>query len=262
MQNTYFHKQQGKYILFRVVLQYGITCLPAIEIDCRYDRLNFHVLGYGIDVTNPAFNALGERLEQENIANSQYWLDKTNDYFGFSLTKSQMDDLCPNGVYTGEAFAEALLNDDRYLNHEALLPYRPGGQRSDNPYVNFYWDWYSQGKPCYKEIALPTLSDTIALITQNNGVPVLAHPGNNLYGCYELFDKMVDIGIQGVEAFSSYHDSDTVDYFYRKGLERNLLITCGSDFHGRTKPQVRIGATNCSIDEEEIEKGLERYGLL
>lgn len=62
---------------------------------------------------------------------------------------------------------EALLNDERYFNHELLKPYRKGESRSDNPYVNFYWDYYAQGKPCYTEVIFPSLEDTIQLINNN-----------------------------------------------------------------------------------------------
>ena len=62
----------------------------------------------------------------------------------------------PNGVFTGEAFAQALLEDERYLQLEALKPYREKGERSDNPYVNFYWDYYSQGKALYTKVNYPS----------------------------------------------------------------------------------------------------------
>ena len=39
-----------------------IKYIPAIEIDCTYKEINLHVLGYGIDCTNPAFNQLGEDI--------------------------------------------------------------------------------------------------------------------------------------------------------------------------------------------------------
>ena len=95
------------------------------------------------------------------------------------LKKEQLDALSSNGVYTGEMFGEALLKDERYVDHELLKPYRSGGSRSDNPYVNFYWDYYAQGKPCYTEVIFPSLEKTIQLINDHGGVAVLAHPGNN-----------------------------------------------------------------------------------
>lgn len=140
----------------------GMTYIPAIEIDCTYKGVNLHVLGYGID-NQEVFNQLGEDIEKQELAYSMKKLELTN-ALGFDLKKEQLDALSTNGVYTGEMFGEALLNDSRYDDHELLKPYRQGGERSDNPYVNFYWDYYAQGKPCYTEIHFPTLEETIQLI--------------------------------------------------------------------------------------------------
>jgi len=34
--------------------------------------------------------------------------------------------------------------------------------------------------------------------------------------------------------------------------KRGLLVTCGSDFHGKTKPSVTIGCSNCCEEEAVI----------
>ncbi|WP_242492017.1 PHP domain-containing protein [Massilimicrobiota timonensis] len=237
----------------------GMTYIPAIEIDCTYKGVNLHVLGYGID-NQEVFNQLGEDIEKQEIACSMKKLELTNT-LGFDLKKEQLDALSTNGVYTGEMFGEALLNDSRYDDHELLKPYRQGGERSDNPYVNFYWDYYAQGKPCYTEIHFPTLEETIQLIHQHGGVALLAHPGNNLKGQFELFDEMVALGLDGVECFSSYHTSETNEYFYNKAKELNVLYTCGSDFHGKTKPSIYLGENGC-LNPQEIEDCLKAHHLI
>lgn len=237
----------------------GMTYIPAIEIDCTYKGVNLHVLGYGID-NQEVFNQLGEDIEKQEIACSMKKLELTN-ALGFDLKKEQLDALSTNGVYTGEMFGEALLNDSRYDDHELLKPYRQGGERSDNPYVNFYWDYYAQGKPCYTEIHFPTLEETIQLIHQHGGVALLAHPGNNLKGQFELFDEMVALGLDGVECFSSYHTSETNEYFYNKAKELNVLYTCGSDFHGKTKPSIHLGENGC-LNPQEIEDCLKAHHLI
>lgn len=237
----------------------GMTYIPAIEIDCTYKGVNLHVLGYGID-NQEVFNQLGEDIEKQEIACSMKKLELTN-ALGFDLKKEQLNALSTNGVYTGEMFGEALLNDSRYDDHELLKPYRQGGERSDNPYVNFYWDYYAQGKPCYTEIHFPTLEETIQLIHQHGGVALLAHPGNNLKGQFELFDEMVALGLDGVECFSSYHTSETNEYFYNKAKELNVLYTCGSDFHGKTKPSIYLGENGC-LNPQEIEDCLKAHHLI
>lgn len=236
----------------------GMTYIPAIEIDCTYAGLNFHVVGYGIN--DESLNELGESVEKQEIACSANKLELTN-ALGFDLKKEQLDALSSNGVYTGEMFGEALLADERYVDYELLKPYREGGSRSDNPFVNFYWDFYAQGKPCYTEVKFPTVEETVKLINKHGGVAVLAHPGNNLKGRFELFDDMVKIGIQGVECYSSYHPVEVNEYFYNKAKELDILYTCGSDFHGKTKPAIVLGGNGCPTPEE-VEENLKKYNLI
>lgn len=237
----------------------GMTYIPAIEVDCTYKGVNLHVVGYGIDDSGK-FNKLGESIEKQEQACSLKKLELTNS-LGFELEKAQLDALSSNGVYTGEMFGEALLNDPRYIDYEILAPYRENGSRSDNPFVNFYWDYYAQGKPCYTEIKFPTLEDTIKLINKHGGVAVLAHPGNNLKGQFELLDEMVKLGLQGVECFSSYHSEEVNQYFYNKAKELNILYTCGSDFHGKAKPSIKLGGHHSQV-EKEIKENLRKYHLI
>ena len=73
---------------------------------------------------------------------------------------------------------------------------------------------------------------------------------------------MVALGVEGVEAFSNYHSLETVNYFYNAGKKHDLLITCGSDFHGKTKQAIELGECRCNIDEHDIEEQLKEYNLI
>ena len=76
------------------------------------------------------------------------------------------------GIITGEMIGEQLLNNPAYADEELLKPYRVGGERNDNPYVNFYWDFFAQGKPAYVDIAYPTMQDMVELIKDTGGIPI------------------------------------------------------------------------------------------
>lgn len=241
--------------------QENIRGIPAVEIDCTFQNTGLHVLGYGIQWHMPVFQQIEDSVRNQEIACGQKKLELTN-ALGFHVHKEQMDSLSSDGVYTGEMFAEVLLKDPDYQDHPLLKPYRKNGLRSDNPYVNFYWDYYSQGKPCYTEVHYPSLQQTLQIIRDANGVSVLAHPGISLKGKPELFQKIADAGIQGVEAFSSYHSDSDREFYLKQGQERNLLITCGSDFHGKTKPSIHLGETGCTIDEKQIETQLIHLHLI
>lgn len=240
----------------------GIQYIPAIEIDCTYQNINLHVVGYGIDDKASEFTALGESVLNQELELSMKKIELTK-RLGFEVTKEELDRLSDNGVYTGEMFGEVILAKEEYMEHPLLKAYREGGERSNNPYVNFYWDFYAQGKPCYTKVIYPSLKEIVDLIHQYGGKAVLAHPGENLKGRFEIFDEMTDfVKFDGVEAFSSYHDAETVDYFYKKGQQYGIMTTCGSDFHGKTKPSIQLGECGCLYDEKFIEEELKENGLI
>jgi 3',5'-nucleoside bisphosphate phosphatase len=57
-----------------------------------------------------------------------------------------------------------------------VKPYMAGGQRSDMPYLNFYHDFFAQGKPTYVNIDYIDFHEAIDLVRNNGGIPIIAHP--------------------------------------------------------------------------------------
>lgn len=240
----------------------GMQYISAIEIDCVYQGINLHVAGYGIPEDETFFKELGDKIYEQELALSGKKIELTKK-LGFDVAKEELDSLSENGVYTGEMFGEIILGKEEYKEHPMLKPYRTGGERADNPYVNFYWDFYSQGKPCYTEVVYPEYKEIVKNIHRYGGKAVLAHPGANLKGKFEYFDRMMEEEpLDGVEAFSNYHDEETADYFYKKGQEYKIMTTCGSDFHGKTKPSIELGECHCPYDQEFLEKALKEAGLI
>lgn len=233
----------------------GVHYIPGIEIDCVFRNINFHVLGYGIDYQAADFYHIEENVNAQSTKASLLMLEKTK-ALGFDISEEDMREIAKNNVHTnswtGEMFAEVLLNRAQYDTHPLLSQYRSGGARGDNPYVNFYWDFYSQGKPCYIKIEYPSFEETVQLIHKNGGKAVLAHPGVNLKEHHELLVPLIDTGIDAIEAFSSYHTPSQASYFWKAAQEYHLFVTCGSDFHGKTKPSISLGQHGCSLSEKEI----------
>lgn len=234
----------------------GITYIPGIEIDCIYKNINFHVLGYGIDFWSRDFEEIEKHVNDQGFQASLDRLAKTQMLGFYHVTEKDMRALSKDsywqGVWTGEMFAEVLLAMPEYENHPLLKPYRSGGERSDNPYVNFYWDYYAQGKPCYTKVDYPAMEEIMDIIHCNRGAAVIAHPGVNLKGEGFLLDEILNLGIDGIEAFSSYHSPEHAEYFYRTAQEKNIFVTCGSDYHGKTKPSIGIGQHGYTNSYEEI----------
>ncbi len=234
-----------------LALDYGLTLIPAIEIDCCCDTTVLHLLGYNIDYRDEAFTLLDKKSKAEDLKNSEQRLQLV-EALGIVVNRKKLEALCPSGIFIGEAMAEVALEDPSNNDCELLQAYRPGGSRSINPYVNFYWDFLSQGKPAYVKNDIPTLAEAIAIIQNSKGITVLAHPGINVKEDTALLDKIRAAGVAGIEVFSSYHDNRQTQFYLDYAQQHNLLLSCGSDFHGKTKPAIKIGSTDNPLVQESL----------
>lgn len=151
-----------------------ITIIPAIELDCTIDGVNLHLLGYGVDYKSDDFEIIEDNIiSQEQVASKERM--RLVRELGIDFEDAVIERLSKNGVVNGEMIAEAAMIFDKNKENTLLKPYYNGGVRSDNPYVNFYWDYCSQGKPAYAEVKFISLQEAIKVIEDNGGVPILAH---------------------------------------------------------------------------------------
>jgi hypothetical protein len=234
-----------------------LCIIPAIEMDCTFNEIVLHLLGYGIDHTAPIFFEIEHALHKQEQDSSEHLMHLVRQ-LGIDFDDEVITELAYDGVVTGEMIAEAALLYDSRVENPLLDPYRDEGRRSDNPYVNFYWDYCSQGKPAYVPMDFISLSEAIEIIRANNGVPVLAHPGLQVKSNASLLTRIIAEGIAGLEVYSSYHTREQVRFYRGAAQENGLLITCGSDFHGKTKKSITVGGIDCDGQETQIMAALMR----
>lgn len=235
----------------------NIKVIPGIEIDCTFNKRNLHLLGYNIDYKSKGFYNIEEDILSQEKRASKEKIRLIKEYTNLNIFEDEVIKRSSNGVVTGELIAEILLEDSENRKSLILKPYLEGGNRSDMPYVNFYWDYFAQGKPAYVPIKFISLEEAIRLIHKNGGKAVIAHPGNNLKDKLDLIDNLIEEGIEGIEVFSSYHTKEQIEYFYTKAIKNNMIITCGSDFHGKTKPNIEIGRFKFEPRDISIDKILK-----
>ena len=116
-----------------------------------------------------------------------------------------------------------------------------GGARSDMPYINFYLDYFAQGRPAFVPVEYMDFRRAVELVRDNGGVPVVAHPGLNFRGREEIAEQLLGRGAAGLEVFNNYHTPEQAAYFASLVRSEGALMTCGSDFHGKTKPRIAVG---------------------
>lgn len=229
----------------------ALQVLSGVELDCTYRGRNFHLLGYCFNCCREEFKEIEQDiLRQERAAAEKklYLFQKTA---GVPVDAAAVLEAAKDGVVTGELIAEFVLAREDAAEYEILSPYLPGGEKSDMPNVRFYWDFFSEGRPAHVPIHYLSLSDAAALLHRAGGFTVLAHPGQNLKsGDESLLAGLLTEGIDGIEAFSSYHGEAKAAHYLEIARKHHLLVTCGSDFHGRQKPGIRLGGHGAAARAE------------
>lgn len=90
----------------------------------------------------------------------------------------------------------------------------------------------------------PDLKETIDLIKENDAIAILAHPihtkvaGQELY---ELVATLKKMGLDGIEIFHSDHTYEQMLDYFEIAQQLRLFVSGGSDFHGKNKPDIRLG---------------------
>ncbi len=225
-----------------------VKIISGIEIDCVYEGINMHLLGYFIDVTDPAFAVIRDNYNQQEKDNGVLKVKKIKTILPVEFDEQDFLTRFADKIITGEDIAEAIFKQQANHEIDAIKPYLSGGHRSDNPALNFYWDFFAQNKPAHTPLQLPTLAEAVATITQAGGIAVIAHPGQNFRGKESMVEAMIkeNQDIQGIETFNNYHSDAQSQYFVKLATEYNRKITIGSDYHGHHKPNIAMGMSNYS----------------
>lgn len=234
----------------------GIKLIPAVELDCTFLDKDFHLLGYGIDPSAEIFKKIEEEIKRQEVEASKYRLHYVQNVMELKLDEKILDKRGRDGIYVAEALCEAALAMEENKNNPYLKDYLPLGKRSDNPQVNFYWDYFAKGKEGYTPIDYIKMEEAIKIFRSQKAEIILAHPGNNVKEDKQLLDDIIALEIDGLEVYSSYHNEEQIAFYKNACKFYGLLETCGSDFHGRTKSSVKMG--DCKMPMEE-EKKLYNY---
>ncbi|MDO8555072.1 MAG: PHP domain-containing protein [bacterium] len=95
---------------------------------------------------------------------------------------------------------------------------------------------YGVGKPAYvpRVFSEWTVTKAVKLAREMGGVLFAAHPGGN-YAKWskEHLDYFVQMGGGGIEVWQYHHKPDQIKFFLQYAIKNNLLISGGSDWHGK-----------------------------
>jgi len=98
--------------------------------------------------------------------------------------------------------------------------------------------------------------DAIKMIKDAGGVAVLAHP--YLLRNDALITEFAGYGLQGMEIYYPEHSQSMVNFYLELAKKLNFAVTGGSDFHGSTKPDIKLGMVKIPLELVEKLRRLKR----
>lgn len=222
---------------FRLSGEFGIEFIPCLEINTFHNDLDLHLLAFYIQPQDPALIHWLETIHRKKKEQAEKRVVKLNE-LGFIFDWNDLRAFSADHIPTGVSFLKAILSRKENVNDLRLRPYIDG-HRSGSPYVNFYRDYLRGGKPAFVHMEDILTTAAIRQIKELGGIPVLAHPSDT---GEENILALIQNGLEGLEVYSPYHDAREQEAFRIFAETHNLLITAGSDFHGKTiKPDVDLG---------------------
>ena len=227
----------------------GIKIINGIELSAKVSKGRMHILGYGIDLNNTALNKkMNELKNNSTYSVLSVLLQIRNDY---------------NIVFEYEDIKN-MINANHNLGRPDLakLCIKYGYAESvKEAFDKYLIDAYEKVRGKNKGIYYP---ECIELITNAGGIPVLAHPKSLDLSEKEfliLLKDMIQCGLKGIESYHSSFTKEEMEYYQNVANEYGLLVSAGSDFHGKTvKPDIELGHgknNNLNIEDVSILKKIK-----
>jgi hypothetical protein len=222
---------------FRISREFAIEFISCLELNTFHNSLDLHLLAFFIDPRSPSLKNWLDSIRRKKQEQAEKRLEKLNE-LGFTFSWDDLRKFSGDRIPTGMSFLQAILSRQENHNDPRLRPYIDGN-RAHSPYVNFYRDYLRGGKPAFAPMEDVSTITAIGKIKELGGTPILAHPSDT---GEENIRQLIDNGLEGLEVYSPYHDAPAQETFRAFAEKHGLLITAGSDFHGKAvKPDVELG---------------------
>ncbi len=220
--------------------QYPVEYIPGVEITTVFpaDGSQQHILGYYVDPGNTGINEIIEKITDFRKIVARERIDALRN-INFTLDEANILKTTGDRPISAVSIMLEILTNKNNLNDPRLEVYLRGEKKNDK-IRHFYRDYLLEGKPAYVPFRSISCSEGIDTIKAAGGVPVLAHPV--FVKKTEFLDDLKEMGLGGIEAVSTYHKPKETAFYLEYASKNDLLITAGSDFHGKTsKPDIKLG---------------------
>jgi len=219
---------------------YSGKIISGIEPECFYMGRCIELIGYGIDVEKMHKSLKGIYKSRDEInkfhAETCYKSLVNN---GIKLTPNIIDSWDKNLHY----YAIGHLHKDmkRYPENKKII----SDDESWNKAVQCYRNYIGNpSSPFYVDESdfYPTADTIYKLIKLAGGLVFIAHPFTYGKDSITILESLVsEFQIDGIECFYNTFTPEQTEFLLDFCKKHNLLVSAGSDYHGSSRPHVKLG---------------------
>ena len=204
--------------------QSKITVVPGVEISTLSGREEIHLLGYFCDLDNAELQTLLVHTRERRRERAEQMLVRLAQ-LGLPLELDRVLAHSGHDHSVGRA-------------HVAMALLEAGHVRSFDEAFSL---WIGRDCPAYVERYKISPEDAIQLVLKCGGIPVLAHPytytrSGELKSGLDLkrwLPRLWAAGLMGIEVYYPHYPHRITRRLLALAIRYDLLITGGSDFHGK-----------------------------
>ena len=208
---------------------FDLEVISGIELSSEAQGKDIHILGYFIDCSNAVLQTELKKMQKARITRIKGMVEK--------LKIQGIDNI------TYEEVAILTHSDAIGRVHLASVLKKKGWVSS---IPEAFEKYIGEECPAYVSKFKISPYEAISLIKQSGGIAVLAHP--MITNKDELIPSFVHAGLQGIEVYYPNYSDVTLRYYEGIAKKHNLVMTGGSDAHGKAKANTCIGKTRVSYD--------------
>lgn len=190
-----------------------LKVIPGVEISTDVPHGEVHVLGYFINYSDKELLPTLERLRHSRERRAQGMIAKLEN-LGIHIEWERVREIADSGAIGRPHIAQAMVEKGYIASpREAFAKY------------------IGRDGPAYVEREKLTPVQTVELILQAKGLPVLAHP-LTLNEPEPMVVELKAAGLVGLEAYYNGDTPDEIKSLVSLANKYDLIPTGGSDYHG------------------------------
>ncbi|NTV28496.1 MAG: PHP domain-containing protein [Candidatus Omnitrophica bacterium] len=200
----------------------GIEVLAGVELSSDYHGKDIHILGYLFDLNDSPLVKKLREMRQVRVDRMKKMVARLAELGVRGVTFEEVAGLTRSDAVGRLHLAQILVAKKAVPSLEAAFE-----------------RYLGEGAAAYFPKYLQTPFEAIRLIRESGGIAVLAHP--MLTQRDELIPAFVKAGLDGLEAYYPNCSMAVANFYVGLAQKHGLLVTGGSDSHGKGKTSTYIG---------------------